>query len=79
MIRKITNKAFIIIKRESDALQHNELYKKLSQSGCMIYRHGGSHDIWINPVTGARAAVPRHGTEEVKKGTLRSILKKLGV
>lgn len=45
----------------------------------MIYRHGGSHDIWINPVTGARAAVPRHGTEEVKKGTLRSILKKLGV
>lgn len=40
-------------------------------------RHGASHDIWLNPKTGARAAVPRHGSREIKEATANAILETL--
>lgn len=40
-------------------------------------KHGASHDIWINPKTGARAVIPRHGSKEIKEPTAKSILKDL--
>jgi hypothetical protein len=39
--------------------------------------HGGNHDIWINAANKKTAPVPRHNV--VKRGTVRSIRKKLEV
>lgn len=60
-------------------MKYNELYKKLRKAGCLQFQHGKRHDIWKNPVNGNFIAVPRHGTEEVPIGTLRSIYRKLGL
>lgn len=55
----------------------SQLTRMLSRAGCFVKRHGGDHDIWYSPITGKIDEVPRHGSEEVKKGTLRRILKNL--
>lgn len=60
-------------------MKYNELYKKLKKNGCSLLRHGKRHDIWLNPVNGKIAELPRHGTEEVPPGTLKSIYQGLGL
>lgn len=60
-------------------MKYNELYRKLRKAGCFLLRHGGSHDIWVNPKNGNSVSVPRHGTEEVLEGTLKSIYRRLGL
>lgn len=57
----------------------NELLKMLQGSDCHILRHGKRHDIWRNPNTGKTFPVPRHGTQEVAVGTLKSILEGAGL
>ena len=56
-------------------MKHSELI--LNKAGCLVKRHGVSHDIWINPKTGNMAAVPRHGSKEIKKATANRILEDL--
>lgn len=60
-------------------MRYNELKRKLSKAGCLLLQHGKCHDIWLNPANGERTAIPRHGTEEVPNGTLKSIYKRLGL
>lgn len=55
----------------------NELTKRLRKSGCFLIRHGAKHDIWYSPITGKTTQVSRHGTDEVKKKTLKTILEDL--
>jgi len=55
----------------------NELTKRLRKAGCFLLRHGANHDIWYSPITGKTTPVPRHGTDEVKKKTLKTILEDL--
>lgn len=55
----------------------NELTKELRRAGCRLLRHGARHDVWYSPITGKRAQISRHGTEELKPKTLRGILKDL--
>lgn len=57
----------------------NELLKILRDSDCIILRHGGNHDMWKSNKTGNVFAVPRHGSQEVPTGTLKSIWKKAGL
>jgi len=47
------------------------------RDGCVLLRHGGRHDFWINPTSGAQSAVPRHN--ELKKGIVRAICRQLGI
>ena len=49
----------------------------LIKAGCYQLRQGGRHEIWVNPKTGAKTAVPRHDAHEVNKKTAHSILKVL--
>lgn len=58
-------------------MRYNELTKRLRKAGCYVTRHGARHDLWFSPITGVEKAVPRHSTQEVKKGTLRTIEKEL--
>ena len=39
----------------------------------------GSHEIWANDKTGATSAIPRHGSKDLKPGTLSRIIKNLGI
>jgi predicted RNA binding protein YcfA (HicA-like mRNA interferase family) len=37
-----------------------ELIRKLEELGCVLVRHGGSHDWYTNPATKKSQPVPRH-------------------
>ena len=60
-------------------MKYNELAKKLKKAGCYLIREGGRHEIWYSPITDKHFELGRHGSEEVKKGTLMSIKKASGV
>jgi len=47
-----------------------ELERHLRRQGCVLYREGAAHTIWINPPLHKIASVPRH--REIKDGTGRS-------
>lgn len=58
-------------------MKHSELIRILIEAGCFIKRHGAKHDIWVNPKTGGRTSVPRHGSKEIEEETANSILEGL--
>jgi mRNA interferase HicA len=57
-------------------MKRRDLIKRLESCGCVLIRHGGRHDWYSNPSTGASQAVPRHS--EVQEYLARHILKMLG-
>ena len=59
-------------------MKTTELLKILKKNGCYLVRHGSSHDIWFSQLTSKQFAVPRH-KDEIKIGTLKSILKEAGI
>jgi predicted RNA binding protein YcfA (HicA-like mRNA interferase family) len=52
-----------------------DLIRELERQGCVLLRHGGRHDWYQNPRTGACQPVPRH--REIKEHLARNIQKKL--
>lgn len=60
-------------------MKYKELFRILKDHGCEIKRHGSSHDIWFSPINDCLFPVGRHGSQEVPKGTLNSILKEAGI
>jgi mRNA interferase HicA len=54
-----------------------DLIRKVEQAGCSLIRHGGRHDWYQNPRTGAAQPIPRH--REVKEFLAKNILRKLDV
>lgn len=58
-------------------MKHSEFIRQLRKAGCLLKRHGASHDIWVNPKTVAQVAVPRHGSKEIKSLTAKRILEDL--
>lgn len=59
-------------------MKTTELLKILKKNGCCLIRHGSNHDIWFSPISNKQFAVPRH-KDEIKTGTLKSILKEAGI
>ena len=60
-------------------MTHAELSRKLRALGCVLKRQGkGSHEIWHNPAVNRSAAIPNH-SGDIPTGTLRAILKQLGI
>jgi hypothetical protein len=49
----------------------------LRKAGCILHRHGGRHDLYLNPATGRKAPVPRH--TEIKDSLCRLIRQQLGL
>ena len=60
-------------------MKASELARLAKKHGCHITRHGSEHDIWINPITGNTARIPRHKSKEVATGTAKSIIDGLGL
>jgi predicted RNA binding protein YcfA (HicA-like mRNA interferase family) len=60
-------------------LTYRELTRHLRRLGCVLMRQSkGSHEIWHNPGQNRSAAIPRH-PGDLPAGTLRAILKGLGI
>jgi predicted RNA binding protein YcfA (HicA-like mRNA interferase family) len=58
---------------------HSELSRKLRTLGCVLRRQAkGSHEIWHNPAVNRSTAIPNH-PGDIPVGTLRAILRQLGV
>lgn len=56
-------------------LKRRDLIRHLESAGCLLKRHGGGHDIYVNPSTGKTAPVPRHS--EIKDSLANLIRKQL--
>jgi mRNA interferase HicA len=54
----------------------SELKRKLARLGC-TFQQGTRHTIVV--YKGKAAEIPRHPAKEIKTGTVRGILKKLGI
>lgn len=50
-----------------------DLERYLREQGCVPYREGVGHSIWLNPAQHKIVSVPRH--REIKEGTVRAICK----
>jgi predicted RNA binding protein YcfA (HicA-like mRNA interferase family) len=60
-------------------MKASELTRLAKKNGCYIKRHGAEHDIWVNPITGNTARIPRHPSKEVATGTAHRIITDLGL
>ncbi|MCF7763024.1 MAG: type II toxin-antitoxin system HicA family toxin [Verrucomicrobia bacterium] len=56
-------------------MKRQALVQKLEQSGCVLLRRGGKHDIYHNPKTGSSEPVPRH--REINEILARRIIRRL--
>jgi predicted RNA binding protein YcfA (HicA-like mRNA interferase family) len=56
-------------------MKRRDLIKRLEEMGCVLVRHGGSHDWYTNPKTKQSQPVPRH--TEISENLAKSIIKKL--
>ena len=60
-------------------MKFSELKKILKDNGCYLDKEEKKHERWYSPITGKYFRVGRHNTEDVKKGTLHSILSDAGI
>jgi len=56
-------------------VKRSQLIRSLKSSGCVLIRHGGSHDWYQNPSTKVSQPVPRH--REIADTLAKHILKML--
>jgi len=56
-------------------MKRTDLIRRLENEGCILLRHGGRHDWYQNPRTGACQPVPRH--REIHEHLAHHILAKL--
>jgi predicted RNA binding protein YcfA (HicA-like mRNA interferase family) len=54
-----------------------DLERHLRGQGCIFFREGGAHTVWLNPSNRKIASVPRH--REIKEETARAICRQLEI
>lgn len=60
-------------------MKTSEFKRMLRAKGCYFVSHGGNHDNWFSPITGKTFQVPRHDSQEIPNGTLKSMKKRAGI
>ncbi len=58
-------------------MKQRDFIRELERAGCYLKRHGGNHDIYVNPQNGKKAPVPRH--PEIKETLCQLIRKQLEI
>ena len=58
-------------------MKRSELVRQLVEAGCLLFRNGGNHDIYLNPITSLKQPVPRH--QEIDNALAKHIKKYLGI
>ena len=56
-------------------MKRRDLIRTLEEMGCILARHGGKHDWYVNPRTKQSQSVPRHN--EINENLAKSIIRKL--
>jgi predicted RNA binding protein YcfA (HicA-like mRNA interferase family) len=56
-------------------MRRRDLIRKPQEMGCVLVRHGGSHDWYTNFATKKSQPVPHHN--EIHEGLAKSIIRKL--
>jgi len=62
-------------------MNYAEFVERLRALGCeeIRRRSSGSHRKWINPASGKGTVIPDWGHKDLKKGTIRAILRQLWI
>jgi mRNA interferase HicA len=62
-------------------MRYRDVARKLTALGCveLARRSGGSHRKWSNPATGRATVVPDWGAKDLKLGTIRAVVRQLGL
>ena len=62
-------------------MKYRDVARKLTRLGCqeLPRRSGGSHRKWFNPATNMSTVVPDWGAKELKLGTVRAVVRQLGL
>lgn len=62
-------------------MRYRDAARKLKKLGCeeLPRRGKGSHRVWHNPLNGRIAPLPDWGGKDLKLGTLRAVVKQLGL
>jgi len=62
-------------------MKYRETVQRLRALGCeeLERRGGGSHRKWYNPATDRIASLPDWGSKDLKLGTLRAVVRQLGL
>jgi predicted RNA binding protein YcfA (HicA-like mRNA interferase family) len=60
-------------------MKYSEVERILKKAGCYCIDEGKKHPTWFSPITGKPFKLSHHKSEEVKFGTLRSIIRDSGV
>ncbi|MDA8021114.1 MAG: type II toxin-antitoxin system HicA family toxin [Thermoanaerobaculia bacterium] len=58
-------------------MKRRAFLRELRRAGCTLDRHGGRHDLYLNPANGRKAPVPRH--REIRDSLCRLIRRQLGL
>ncbi|MCL2073006.1 MAG: type II toxin-antitoxin system HicA family toxin [Marinilabiliaceae bacterium] len=58
-------------------MKRNQFISHLDNHSCVFKREGNNHSIFMNLITGKRAAVPRHS--EIKDSLCNEICKQFGI
>jgi predicted RNA binding protein YcfA (HicA-like mRNA interferase family) len=56
-------------------MKRRDLIRKLEEMGCVLVRHGRSHDWYTNPTAKKSQPVPRHN--EIHEALAKSIIRRL--
>jgi predicted RNA binding protein YcfA (HicA-like mRNA interferase family) len=60
--------------------KYEDVIAKMKRLGFRLYRQGkGSHEIWVRDADGKTIPVPKHRGKDLKTGTLRSIIREIGI
>jgi predicted RNA binding protein YcfA (HicA-like mRNA interferase family) len=60
-------------------MKAKDVIKLVEENGWYFERQTGSHKIFKHPVKPGIIVIPEHGKEDIKPGTLNSILKQAGL
>jgi len=61
-------------------LDYREVTERLRKLGFRFYRKGkGSHGLWVRDDDGKVIPVPRYKGKKIRKGTIRAIIREVGV
>jgi predicted RNA binding protein YcfA (HicA-like mRNA interferase family) len=61
-------------------MRYRQLARRLRQLGCEEVRTGkGSYRVWRHLTTGAVSTVPDWGAKDLAPGTVRAVIRELGI
>ena len=58
-------------------MKRTDLVRHLEQHGCVLFREGGNHSVFLNPIARKVSTVPRH--REINDFLARKICKDLQI